>query len=158
MKRTNKFYRKNEKDLMNYLGFKETKNSGAGWIEKEDGYNDKFLVQLKSTDSNSIRINKKDLDTLNYHAHISRKNSLFMIQFLQSDEIYAVIDVKDLINLGIINKMKDIAVEGPILHCDGQKEISNKKPKKMIKSSYNAKYDFLEDNDNKFKKKEKKAY
>ena len=158
MKRTNKFYRKNEKDLMNYLGFKETKNSGAGWIEKEDGYNETFLVQLKSTDFNSIKINKKDLDALKYNSNVSNKCPLFLIQFLNSDETYAVIDVKDLINLGIINKMKDIAVEGPILPYDGQKEISNKKPKKIIKSSYNAKYDFLEDNDNKFKKKEKKAY
>ena len=39
-KRSTKFYRKNEEEVMRRLGFKPTKNSGAGWIEKEDGQNE----------------------------------------------------------------------------------------------------------------------
>lgn len=31
-KRSTKFYRKNEREVMKGLGFKPTKNSGAGWI------------------------------------------------------------------------------------------------------------------------------
>ena len=36
MKRTTKFYRKNEEEVMKSLGLKPTKNSGSGWIEKEE--------------------------------------------------------------------------------------------------------------------------
>ena len=36
-KRTGKFYRKNEAEVMKSLGLIPTKNSGSGWIEKEDG-------------------------------------------------------------------------------------------------------------------------
>ena len=32
MARTTKFYRKNEREVMERLGFKPTKNSGSGWI------------------------------------------------------------------------------------------------------------------------------
>ena len=32
MTRTTKFYRKNEIEVMERLGFKPTKNSGSGWI------------------------------------------------------------------------------------------------------------------------------
>ena len=31
-KRTTKFYRKNEEEVMESLGLKPTKNSGSGWI------------------------------------------------------------------------------------------------------------------------------
>ena len=37
MKRSGKFYRRNEQDVMAQLGLQPTKNSGSGWIEKEDG-------------------------------------------------------------------------------------------------------------------------
>ena len=42
VKRSTKFYRKNEAEVMQQLGLKPTKNSGAGWIEKEDGQNEQF--------------------------------------------------------------------------------------------------------------------
>ena len=32
MSRSTKFYRKNEKEVMNRLGFRSTINSGSGWI------------------------------------------------------------------------------------------------------------------------------
>ena len=35
MKRSGKFYRNNEKEVMRALGFKPTFNSGSAWIEKE---------------------------------------------------------------------------------------------------------------------------
>ena len=34
-KRTTKFYRKNEEEVMESLGLKPTKNSGSGWIQKK---------------------------------------------------------------------------------------------------------------------------
>lgn len=73
---------------MRFLGFKPTKNSGSGWVEKEDGYNDEILCQLKSTDAESIKINLLDLKRLEYNASVSHKSSLFVIQFLNSGEIW----------------------------------------------------------------------
>lgn len=51
MKRSGKFYRKNEAEVMESLGLKPTKNSGSGWVEKEDGQSDEIICQLKSTDA-----------------------------------------------------------------------------------------------------------
>ena len=61
MKRSGKFYRKNEAEVMKALGLVPTKNSGSGWIEKEDGQNENVICQLKSTDAQSIRIVQKDI-------------------------------------------------------------------------------------------------
>ena len=62
-KRSTKFYRKNEEEVMRSLGLTPTKNSGAGWIEKEDGQNEHVICQLKSTDAQSIRVIQKDIHT-----------------------------------------------------------------------------------------------
>ena len=59
MKRSGKFYRRNEEDVMRRLGLEPTKNSGSGWIEKEDGQSEHVICQLKSTDAQSISIKKK---------------------------------------------------------------------------------------------------
>ena len=40
MKRSGKFYRKNEKEIMRSLGLKPVAGSGCGWLDKEDGQND----------------------------------------------------------------------------------------------------------------------
>ena len=64
MKRSGKFYRNNEAQVMKSLGLTPTKNSGSGWIEKEDGQSEHVICQLKSTDANSIKVNKKDLDDI----------------------------------------------------------------------------------------------
>ena len=39
-KRTIKWYRKNEAEVMHRLGFIPTRNSGATWIDKGDGQNE----------------------------------------------------------------------------------------------------------------------
>ena len=61
--RNGKFYRKNEREVMKNLGLKPTKNSGSGWIEKEDGENETIIAQLKSTDSESIKVNLLDFSS-----------------------------------------------------------------------------------------------
>ena len=90
-KRSTKFYRKNEEDVMQRLGFKPTKNSGAGWIEKEDGQSDKYICQLKSTDNQSISIKQNDLHILEYNASVSHKIPVFAFQFLNTDEVWVAI-------------------------------------------------------------------
>lgn len=76
---------------MRQLGLQPTKNSGSGWVEKEDGQSEDVICQLKSTDAESIRIHLKDLHTLLYNASVSHKLPVFAIQFLQSNEVYLLI-------------------------------------------------------------------
>ena len=53
MKRSGKFWYRNEKKTLEALGFKQIPGSGNGFAAKEDGENELALVQLKSTDSSS---------------------------------------------------------------------------------------------------------
>lgn len=96
MKRSTKYYRKNEAIVMKQLGFVPTINSGAGWIQKEDGENDVALCQLKSTDAMSIKINQKDLRILEEHSAISHKKPVFAIQFLNTGEVWCMIKPDEL--------------------------------------------------------------
>lgn len=89
--RSGKWYRNNEAEVMKDLGFNPTKNSGSGWIEKEDGQTEKLICQLKSTDKESIKVNRLDLDKLKYNASVSHKLPVFVIQFIQSNETYLII-------------------------------------------------------------------
>lgn len=91
MKRSGKWYRHNEAEVMESLGLRPTVNSGSGWIEKEDGQNENVICQLKSTDASSIRINKKDLDTLEHNAQVAHKLPVFAIQFITSGQVYLVL-------------------------------------------------------------------
>lgn len=91
VKRSGKFYRTNEAVIMERLGFKPTKGSGSGWVEKEDGESEFALCQLKSTDANSIRVQLKDLHTLEYHATVSHKMPVFAVQFLGTGDVYLLV-------------------------------------------------------------------
>lgn len=90
-KRSTKFYRKNEAEVMKRLGFNPTPNSGAGWLIKEDGDNEQAICQLKSTDKQSISINQNDLHILEKHALESHKLPVFAIQFLNLDEVWIMV-------------------------------------------------------------------
>lgn len=96
MGRTGKFYRNNEAEVMKRYGLRPTKNSGSGWIEKEDGENEDVICQLKSTDADSIKINLLDLHKLIYHAKVSHKIPIFMIQFIEHNEEYILIKADDI--------------------------------------------------------------
>ena len=95
-KRSQKWYLKNEKEVMKSLGLTPTKGSGSGFVEKEDGYNDFILSQLKSTDKESIRVSLRDIRKLKVHATQERKLPLFLIQFIQEDEVYGLVRVGEL--------------------------------------------------------------
>lgn len=94
-KRTTRFYRKNEAEVMRSLGMRETKNSGSGWIEKEDGQNDYVICQLKSTDAQSIKVNQSDIRILEKNAMVAHKLPLFAIQFLNTGEIWLMAKPED---------------------------------------------------------------
>lgn len=94
-KRSTKFYRKNEAEVMKRLGLYPTRNSGAGWIEKCDGQNELFICELKSTDKESYTLKQKTLQELEYHACVAHKTPVFALQFLNRDEIWVAITEED---------------------------------------------------------------
>ena len=152
MKRTGKFYRRNEAEVMKLLGFEPTPNSGSGWVVKEDGISDNCLCQLKSTDANSIKINKKDIDTLLYNSNVARKLPVFAIQFLQSNEIYLVIKPEDLQDAAKYVKTEEFV--GVDLSS-----LEDEKPniKCKVKSSESAREKYNREWLNKFEKKRRSA-
>lgn len=81
---------------MKSLGLRPTKNSGSGWIEKEDGQNDYVICQLKSTDAQSIKVNQKDIRILEKNAQIEHKIPMFAIQFLNTGEVWLMVKPDDL--------------------------------------------------------------
>lgn len=95
-KRTTKFYRKNEAEVMEVLGLQPTKNSGAGWVEKEDGQNDHLIAQLKSTDAASIKVNLRDIEIMEANALVAHKVPVFVIQFLGTGDIFIMARPSDM--------------------------------------------------------------
>lgn len=112
-KRSTKWYRKNEAEVMHRLGLKPTRNSGAGWIEKCDGENEHFICELKSTDHESFSIKQSVLHVLEHHALEVHKIPLFAFQFINRDEVWVAIKEKDiqaykeLIERDVLNKLEE---------------------------------------------------
>lgn len=95
-KRTTRFYRKNEAEVMEALGLRPTKNSGAGWVEKEDGQNDYLIAQLKSTDAASIKVNLRDIEIMEANALVAHKVPVFVLQFLGTGDIFIMARPSDM--------------------------------------------------------------
>lgn len=113
-KRSTKFYRKNEAEVMHRLGFKPTRNSGATWIEKCDGQSDHCICELKSTDNSSFTVKQEYLHTLEAHAIESHKLPVFAFQFLNTDEVWLSVKESDieafkwLIKQSVLEELKEI--------------------------------------------------
>lgn len=95
-KRTTKWYRKNEAEVMHRLGFKPTRNSGATWIDKGDGQNEHCICELKSTDNASYRLEQTTLHTLEANAIEAHKLPVFALQFLNVDELWLAVKESDI--------------------------------------------------------------
>lgn len=154
MKRSGKFYRKNEEEVMKSLGFMPTKNSGSGWIEKEDGQSEDAICQLKSTDAQSIKVNLQDLHTLDYNAEVSHKVPVFAIQFLSSNEVFLVVRPENLENLDSI--IKGQKVEKLNLGLELGDFETRKKVKKICSNSA-ARDEYMQNIKEKYKKERKSA-
>lgn len=145
-KRSGKFYSHNEKKTLESLGFIPSPMSGAGWIVKEDGENDIAMVQLKSTDSSSYRLDMLDIKKLEYHAMVSNKVPIFLVQFLKQDKIYAIIDVSNIRDLF------------EALNCNKKPEyqkitkIESKDEREVIKSSKKSRDKFMKERNEKYTK------
>lgn len=151
--RGTKFYRKNEEEVMQSIGLKPTKNSGAGWVEKEDGQNDFVICQLKSTDAKSISVKLQDIHTLEYNASVSHKLPLFAIQFLSTGEVWLMAkptdfaEISKYISTGVCN------VSGELL--DGERINTRVKAKKPVRSSESSREAFNNETKKKYKKENK---
>lgn len=158
MKRSFRFYRRNEADVMKSLGLKPTKNSGSGWVEKEDGISDAVICQLKSTDKESIKLNKRDIDVLNYNAGVCHKMPVFAIQFLQSNEVYLLAKPDMLTDIAKYIETGTYTSQNDFLDLDvSDTEETTAKTKRKIKSSSSARIRFNEENEKKFKKERRSA-
>lgn len=158
MKRSGKFYRKNEAEVMRSLGLEPTPNSGSGWLVKEDGQSDDVICQLKSTDAQSIKVNKKDLDVLSYNAAVAHKLPVFAIQFLQSNEVYLLVKPEMLCEAAKYIETGKYTTANEFVGIDlSEHEEMNPTSKRIIKSSSNARKKFNEENERKFKKEKRSA-
>lgn len=143
---------------MKSLGLNPTPNSGSGWIIKEDGENEHVVCQLKSTDKQSIKVNKSDIDTLQYNALVSHKLPVFAIQFLQSNEVFLIVKPEDLTDIvkyldtGIVR----VNSNSSIVDISNHEEM---KPtgRKVISSSSKSKKAFTKSMNERFTKKSKSA-
>ena len=143
---------------MESLGLKPTKNSGSGWVEKEDGQSENVICQLKSTDANSIKVNKKDLDVLSYNAAVTHKLPVFAIQFLQSNEVYLIIKPEMLCDAAKYIETGEYVSANEFVGIDlSEHEEVTVSTKKVIRSSSNAREDFKRENERKFKKEKRSA-
>lgn len=158
MKRSGKFYRKNEKEVMEALGLEQTLNSGSGWIEKEDGQSEHVIAQLKSTDAQSIKIELKDIHTLEYNAEVAHKLPVFVVQYLVTGETFLLLkpellsDLAKYLETGKVVDNRLFAIE----------DVPDTRPgsnpgRRMIKSSSSAREDVRKELDSKYKKKRRSA-
>lgn len=150
-KRSGKFYSQNEKRTLKALGLTPAPASGAGWVVKEDGENETLMVQLKSTDSLSYRVSRLDMKKLEFHAEVSNKVPVFLIQFLKDDRLYAIVDVNNIDDLfyglkGI--KPKESVINNNILYNNN---LSVDKP--IIKTNKDSRDKFFLEQEKKFRKK-----
>lgn len=148
-KRSGKFYSRNEKQTLKALGLVPAPMSGAGWVVKEDGENEATMVQLKSTDSSSYRLDMLDMKKLEYHAEVSNKVPIFLVQFLKQDKIYAIVEVGELreaakaLETGIV----------PERIVFKEEEIEKQNQRKKVKASASAREQFFKERSEKFGKK-----
>ena len=78
MKNNTKKYFAEEKEVLKKLGLTPCKGSGNTWVEKEDGYNQHILTQLKGTNSNRLTIKLEDWQKLEYNARLQSKIPVFV--------------------------------------------------------------------------------
>lgn len=156
MKRSGKWYRKNEADIMDRLGLEPTPNSGSGWLVKEDGQSESIICQLKSTDKESIGIKKFDLDKLTYNAKVAHKIPIFAIQFIQSGDIYLMVKPEDIDDIarhiaGLSLERRDGFLDIP----EGKDEKFNSTPKRIISGASRSRERFHEEQRKKYDKTKK---
>lgn len=127
-------------------------------MEKEDGQSEEVICQLKSTDAESIRIHKKDLDTLSYNAAVAHKLPVFAIQFLQSNEVYLLVKPDMLCEAAQYIKTGEYTTANEFVGIDlSEREETKPKQGKVIKSSSRAREQFHKKKEQRFRKEKRSA-
>lgn len=157
LKRSGKWYRSNEAKVMKRLGFIPTKNSGSGWVEKEDGANEGALCQLKSTDKQSIKVNKVDLDTLAYNAAVSHKIPVFAVQFIGDDDVWLMLKPEDIESAAKYISSGTLPPKGDEELLQLGQDSSSEARGSVIRSSKRAREKFASEQQSKYRKKGKSA-
>lgn len=134
-KRSTKFYRKNEAEVMHRLGFKPTRNSGATWIEKCDGQSDHCICELKSTDNSSFTVKQEYLHTLESHAIEAHKLPVFAFQFLNTNEVWLSIKESD------IEAFKDLVRQSVLEELKEEREKEESKLSPLLEKKYKKNVD-----------------
>lgn len=157
-KRSTKFYRRNEAEVMESLGLTPTKNSGAGWVEKSDGQSEHIICELKSTDAQSYRIRLEDLHTLEYNASVCHKIPVFAVQFLGTKEVFLLVKPESLKDAAKYLETGEYTTANEFVGVD-LTEHEELKPKtiKSIKSSSSAREQFNREKEQRFRKERKSA-
>lgn len=144
-KRLGKFYSSNEKKTLKALGLTPAPMSGAGWVTKEDGENEVAMVQLKSTDASSYRLDMLDMKKLEYHAMVSKKVPVFLVQFIQQDKIYAIVDIN------YIGELHEAITTGKAPeHIVVKPMEDSTEGRKKVKTSSKAREQFFKERSEKF--------
>ena len=155
---TSRYWYKNEKEVMRRLGLKSTLGSGSGPIEKEDGYNDEILLQLKSTAKRQITVHKKDVDDLVVHAAVEHKAPVFAINFVEDGSVWLMVrpqDVQALLSLPepVRGAARPRARQVP---APRSADVPSKSGR-VIASSAKAREEYREEQRKRFEKKERPA-
>lgn len=148
-----KFYFRNEEEVLKELGLKPAAGSGNGWIDKEDGENDYVICQLKSTDKQSYKLNKLDLEKLEYHSNVSNKIPLFVIQFLKDNSRYALMNIEDIPKIAEYIETGETHIENINLDIV---ETKPKQNKNKIKSSKSDREKFFEERSKEWEEKKRR--
>lgn len=144
-KRSGKFYSSNEKKILKALGLTPAPMSGAGWVTKEDGENEVAMVQLKSTDASSYRLDMLDMKKLEYHAMVSKKVPVFLVQFIQQDKIYAIVDIN------YIGELHEVITTGKAPEHIVVKPMEDSTVgREKVKTNSNAREQFFKERSEKF--------
>lgn len=158
MKRSGKFYRKNEKEVMEQLGFVPTPNSGSGWIVKEDGQSEDMVCQLKSTDASSIGIKLADIHTLQYNSQTEHKIPVFVIQFLKTNEVFLLVSPDNIQDVAQYLRSGIKPVKPTIFDTLGDiEDVDSSSGRRIIKSSNDARHQVRSEMESKNKKKIRSA-
>lgn len=134
-KRSTKWYRKNEAEVMKRIGFKPTRNSGATWIEKCDGQSDHCICELKSTDNSSFTVKQEYLHTLEANAIESHKLPIFAFQFLNTDEVWLSIKESD------IEAFKGLIRQSVLEELQEEREKEESKLSPLLEEKYKKNVD-----------------
>jgi len=134
-KRSTKWYRKNEAEVMKRIGFKPTRNSGATWIEKCDGQSDHCICELKSTDNSSFTVKQEYLHTLESHAIESHKLPIFAFQFLNTGEVWLSIKESD------IEAFKGLIRQSVLEELQEEREKEESKLSPLLEKKYKKNVD-----------------